>query len=301
MELRITTLIASEDYSGALELLASAHGTAVLRYCAALVGSVAEGEEAYQETLLEAYHGFGRFRNVGGVRAWFFGIARLVCARQLRRRDRRRSLWERFRPKRTPREAGYLPDDPVERSETRVAMGAALAGLKPDIREAVLLRYQAGLNGAEVAVALGVSHAAARKRISLGIQQLRLTVDPALLRGDGFKAAQQPARTLPDSNASSCPEVDVPVLAPAAEIGTASSPERSSERNGRTTFPRALRASGVHSMRARAAEPRDDPASTLADGSPSRVAAAGQHPNPHPEERTDVPVQSSDRPRIVGS
>ncbi len=180
MELRITTLMASGDHREALELMASEYGDDVARFCAAMVGSPAEGEELLQDALIEAYGAMGRFGGDSSARGWLFGIARRICIRHLRRRDRRRNLLLRwFVPE--SKVAPEPPQDPVEASENRAALTSALGSLKPGVRDAVLLRYQAGLDGVEVASALGISHAAARKRISLGIQALRTSLRPLLM------------------------------------------------------------------------------------------------------------------------
>ena len=183
MELRITTLIASGDHPAALTELDRCFGNGALRYCVALTGRQAEGEELYQETLIQAFDAMPRFRG-GSAKAWFFGVARRTCAAHLKRRDRRRGLFSRFRG-----ESGDglwhggspdSPRDPAEASEARVALTAALKALKPPLREAVLLKYLAGLDGPELAATLNISHAAARKRASLGIQALRAALGPVL-------------------------------------------------------------------------------------------------------------------------
>ncbi|MFT7626222.1 MAG: RNA polymerase sigma-70 factor (ECF subfamily) [Myxococcota bacterium] len=169
MELRITTLLASGDRREALALIAQAFADDIGRYCTAMTTSEAEAEELVQEILIEAYLALDRFEGVSSVRAFLFGIARRRCIRHLKKRDRRRALralWLR------PPEA-TMPADPVERSEDARALRRALAELRPLQREAVLLRYQAGLDSVELALALGVSNATARKRVSLGVKALR--------------------------------------------------------------------------------------------------------------------------------
>ena len=52
----------------------------------------------------------------------------------------------------------------------------ALAELKPSEREAVVLRYDAGLSFREVAAACGVDEAAARKRVSRALSRLRASL-----------------------------------------------------------------------------------------------------------------------------
>lgn len=168
---QIETRIRTRDARGALELIAHTYGAVLGRFCAAQVGALGDGEEALQETLYRAYENFGSYRGDAGVRAWLFGIARHVCVDALRKRGRRQAAFERFAVAEGP--------NATSAAEARMALEDALAGLSPNLREAVLLRYQLGMDATEVADALQISHAAARKRISLGIAALRAALDAA--------------------------------------------------------------------------------------------------------------------------
>lgn len=188
MELRITTLMASGDFREALRLLVDAYGKPVGRYCTGLVGSRTEAEELLQESLIEAFAAMPRFRGESTVRAWLFGIARRLCIRHLRRRDRRLVLFRRF-ARAAPPEA---PSD-HERTDARLALERALVALKPPLREAVLLQYQAGLESPEIAAVLGISAEAARKRVSLGVQALRVELRENLMdTSEGTHGHQAP-------------------------------------------------------------------------------------------------------------
>ncbi len=180
MELRITTQLASGNRREALALMAEAFADDIGRYCTSMTRSEAEAEELVQETFIQAFEALERYTGQSSVRAFLFGIARRVCIRHLRKRDRRRGLFQRWFVVGDSVVAD--PVDPVEAAEERVALATALAALKPTLREAVLLRYQAGLEGPEVARALGISHAAARKRVSLGVKALRESLRPVLMQ-----------------------------------------------------------------------------------------------------------------------
>jgi len=174
MDAHIERLIGQRDYRGALDALAAAHGKALGRFCAGLLGSSHDGQEALQEALVQALSAMPRYRGEG-VRAWAFGIARHVCAAELRKRTRRRTLWSRFFAlERAERGADHVGD-----ADARLTLDKALVCLSPALREALLLRYQQGMDAAEVAEVLGISHAAARKRISLGLRDLRARLDPS--------------------------------------------------------------------------------------------------------------------------
>ncbi len=166
--------IRSRDARAALELIAQTYGATLGRFCAAQVGALGDGEEALQETLVRAYDSFASYRGDAGVRAWLFGIARHVCVDALRKRGRRQAAFERFAVAEGP--------NATSAAEARMALEDALAGLSANLREAVLLRYQLGMDATEVADALHISHAAARKRISLGIAALRAALDAAPVR-----------------------------------------------------------------------------------------------------------------------
>jgi RNA polymerase sigma-70 factor (ECF subfamily) len=64
-------------------------------------------------------------------------------------------------------------DDLVDARRRAEAARALLAKVRPTEREALLLRYEAGLSYREVGEACGVDEAAARKRVSRGLARLR--------------------------------------------------------------------------------------------------------------------------------
>lgn len=191
MDAHIERLIGQRDYRGALEALASEHGKALGRFCAGLLGSTTDGEEALQEALILALNAMPGYRGEG-VRAWVFGIARHVCATELKKRTRRRSVWGRVFGMSEPEAVRPLDD-----ADARMSIDKAFARLSPGLREALLLRYQQGMDATEVADVLGISHATARKRISLGLAGLRTTLelDPSALAGS---AARPPVRPVDD-------------------------------------------------------------------------------------------------------
>jgi RNA polymerase sigma-70 factor, ECF subfamily len=166
----LAELIGAGRHREAIARCAREHGPALGRMCMALLGSQAEAEEAVQEALLAAHDGFSGFRGESTVRAWLFGIARRMCARRLEvriRRDRRLRLVHDAEAE------PALPDEEVERRRAAARIREALEQLRPSDREAVVLRYQAGLSYREIGAACGIDEAAARKRTSRGLGRLR--------------------------------------------------------------------------------------------------------------------------------
>lgn len=174
MDADIERRIAAQDHRGALRALADAYGAALGRFCQAQLGSPQDGADALQDTLVAALLAMPRYRGERGVRAWAFGIARHQCSEIVRKRMRRRSVWNRIF---SGGDRAVEPAAPSDAADARLSLERALARLSPAQREVVLLRYQQGMDATEVAEILGVSHAAARKRISIAMQALRACMD----------------------------------------------------------------------------------------------------------------------------
>jgi RNA polymerase sigma factor (sigma-70 family) len=64
--------------------------------------------------------------------------------------------------------------DPVERQELGRALEMALAGLRPDQRAAIVLRYEHGLSFGDIGAVLGVPEATARSHVHRARKELAL-------------------------------------------------------------------------------------------------------------------------------
>ncbi len=141
------------------------------------------------ETFAQAWRGWSGVRTDSAeeVRAWLFTIARRQLARYLRRGyvERRALL----------RIGVALPtlyeDDiaEVERAagvaEVRSALGAELAKLSSEQRDALQLRVVDELPYEEVARRLGISEPTARARVSRGLRALAAALEPVVSPGAG--------------------------------------------------------------------------------------------------------------------
>jgi RNA polymerase sigma-70 factor, ECF subfamily len=165
----IEQLIGAGKFREALSRCARVYATPLGRLCMAFTGSQAESEELVQETLLAALDAFPQYRGEGSVRAWLFGIARRMCGRHTELRARREA---RLRLVHDTRPRPDASDLALERERAERAR-AALAKLKPSEREAVVMRFQAGLSFKEVSIACGVDEATARKRVSRALARLK--------------------------------------------------------------------------------------------------------------------------------
>ncbi len=160
------------NHKEALALCARRHGRSVGRLCMALLGTASEADDALQDTLLAAHAALGTYRGDGSLRAWLFSIARRRCARALERRVTQPKLEQRAADE-PDSSRGAAADALVEARRRAEAARALLARVRPTEREALLLRYEAGLSYREVGEACGVDEAAARKRVSRALARLR--------------------------------------------------------------------------------------------------------------------------------
>jgi RNA polymerase sigma-70 factor (ECF subfamily) len=169
----IVAAVRRGDHREALTLCARHHGRSVGRLCMALLGSASEADDALQDTLLAAHSSFATYRGDGSFRAWLFSIARRRCARVLERRVTRPDVERRAAGDPGQASTPAPADALVDARRRAEAARALLARVRPTEREALLLRYEAGLSYREVGEACGVDEATARKRVSRALARLR--------------------------------------------------------------------------------------------------------------------------------
>jgi RNA polymerase sigma-70 factor (TIGR02960 family) len=149
-------------------------------HCYRLLGSVADAEDALQETLLSAWQGLPAFEGRASIRTWLYRVATSRCVdalRSERRRPAQVALPDGLAPPEPTRlgEVPWLepcPDDllagiadsapgPEARYESKEAISlafiTALQLLPPRQRAAVLLRDVLGFRASEAARILDVS------------------------------------------------------------------------------------------------------------------------------------------------
>jgi RNA polymerase sigma-70 factor (ECF subfamily) len=141
----------------------------VWRFVRARVPGHADAEDLTSEVFARAAHGWARYdERRGSVRAWLLGIAHNVVADWWRRHGRE-VPWEHVEP------AGSAPDPEavlLERSALE-ELRSHLADLSEKEREAVALRFGAGLRAREAGVVLGVSEGAVRMLVYRAVSKLR--------------------------------------------------------------------------------------------------------------------------------
>ncbi len=169
----IADAIDAGDLQRAVVLCSREYGSMIGRLCMSMLGSQQDAEDVTQETLIDAYHALPSWRREGSVRSWLLSIARRKSARMIEKRVRRTAKLRLVHDADRAASSDDLTEKQVLQRQRALAAREALANVRPSEREALLLRYGAGLSFREVGHACGIEEAAARKRVSRAIATLR--------------------------------------------------------------------------------------------------------------------------------
>ena len=134
---------------------------AVYRYLLYAAGPN-EADDCFQETWMAALRAYGSLRNSDNLRGWLLKIAHNKAMDAARGRSRRPLPVEAVPEQATPERDGLDP-----------TLWSAVASLPPKQRGAVLLRFLADLDHAEIGLALDCSTEAARRNLHEGLNRLR--------------------------------------------------------------------------------------------------------------------------------
>lgn len=156
----------ASDQAAFSELLAT-HERAVYNLCYRMVGSAAEAEDAAQETFLRAFTQLYRYDRNRPFKTWLLAIASHHCIDRLRRRRLQFVSLDdepvESHPALRTRQAG--PEESALRREQSRELQALLAGLAPESRNAVVLRYWYDWSYEEIAAATGATVSSVKSRL----------------------------------------------------------------------------------------------------------------------------------------
>jgi RNA polymerase sigma-70 factor, ECF subfamily len=168
--------LTGSDRREAFAALASRYLPRVARYCAKCTGNPRVGEELAQEALLEVWTQRHAYRSKGQFRIWLFTLARNRCLNHMRS-ERRRDRWLPIGAGAgLPGPEANLAPDQIDRllaAERARQVRVALGDLGPKLREAVLLRFDQGLDYAEISRIVDAPEGTVRSRVFLALKQLR--------------------------------------------------------------------------------------------------------------------------------
>ena len=141
----------------------------MLKLCYACLQDIHLAQEALQESFLKAYTRYGSYRGEASERTWLAHIVVNTC------RDFRRSAW--FRNRGAELNPDEIPGSVSLPDEAHMDLISAIIGLPLKSREAILLKYQQGMNNGEIAKVLGISPMAVSKRLDKAYARLRTALE----------------------------------------------------------------------------------------------------------------------------
>jgi RNA polymerase sigma factor (sigma-70 family) len=138
----------------------------IYAFCLYRLGDRQDAEDALQSTFLNAFRALEKGVVPYAEAAWLFKIAQNVCLTGRRSAVRRRRL-------ESPAPLDDSVASPVHDADRIVDLTGALNGLPPRQRRALVLREWQGLEYAEIADRLGMTHAAVETLLHRARRSLR--------------------------------------------------------------------------------------------------------------------------------
>ena len=160
-------------------------------FCAGMLRDRDAAADCVQDAFCHAATGLGQLREPDKLRPWLYSIARHQALATIRDRHREQASDEL--PEVASHDPG--PETLAARSELAALVAEVAGGLSERDRSALELAYRHGLDGAELAEALGISYESAKKTS----QRLRQTIERSL----GALLIARRARSAADG----CPEL----------------------------------------------------------------------------------------------
>ncbi len=160
-------------------------------FCAGILRDRDAAADCVQDAFCHAATGLGQLREPDKLRPWLYSIARHKALATIRERRREQASDEL--PEVASNDPG--PETLATRSELAALVAEAAGGLSERDRSVLELAYRHGLDGSELAEALGISYENAKKTS----QRLRQTIERSL----GALLIARRARSAADG----CPEL----------------------------------------------------------------------------------------------
>lgn len=156
----------------AFEVLVERYYGPLARHLAYRLGDPELGADFAQDTFLDAFRHLDRFDGHRPFAAWLYGIAHKRLLMHWRHQRLRRLIsldWLTGTDSAT--HSALQQEADSDSCHERDTLSQTLAGLTPPLREALLLHSLDGFTAPEIAVILGISRAAAERRISRAKEQ----------------------------------------------------------------------------------------------------------------------------------
>lgn len=146
------------------------HGDAVMRFLHRILNEAASTEDVCQEVFLAVHQSARRYEEQGKLRSWIFKIA----ARKARAHNRR--VWVRGRLMHQAAQPDRQTAAEGSRGTNMLDLSRAFTALPQKLREVLALHVGEGMNGDQIAQALGISAGAVRVRLHRARQAMSIAL-----------------------------------------------------------------------------------------------------------------------------
>jgi RNA polymerase sigma-70 factor (ECF subfamily) len=154
------------------EEMVRTHLPQLLRLCTVILGNAQEAEDTVQEVFLKAFRSANGFRGDASLSTWLTRIAIHACRDQIRRKNRRREVWD----EETEDVADPAPE-PVDRLAAREMAMRALSTLSPKEEMVVRLRFGGDYRIREIADVLRCSESTAKTYLRRAMKKMAKTLN----------------------------------------------------------------------------------------------------------------------------
>jgi RNA polymerase sigma-70 factor, ECF subfamily len=152
--------------------LVARHQERLYRRAFSMLGDPDLAADMVQDSFIRAYSSLDG-TDPDRFGAWVYRILRNLCLDELRSPRRRTTA---LSPAMANGEGG--PEQAYERRELGHALGVALAGLGPTLREAFVLKHMEGLSYEEMSAQTGVATGALKMRVKRAREALQTALQP---------------------------------------------------------------------------------------------------------------------------
>ena len=151
------------------------HEREIMRYLLRASGDRDDAADLFQETWLRAYRAYPRLEPDREVRPWLYAIAVNLCRNRARDGARRRRVIVADDQQDSAAERAGKTQRSHNENEgyVMVRLGELISALPERQREALQLRYFAGLDYSEIAKIMQCSQPAARANVSQALRKLK--------------------------------------------------------------------------------------------------------------------------------
>lgn len=147
---RARDLLARGDRRGALTILMNGYGTDIFRFCYSILKHRQDTEDVHQMVFVQAYEALGG-ADRQSYRAWLISIAHNRCIDRLRERSCLNRRIEHCEHLPEVPDPGISSEDRLIKDSDAGKLEECLGELDPEVRIAIILRYQEGFTFPEMA------------------------------------------------------------------------------------------------------------------------------------------------------